>query len=80
VFELQAGDAGNSWRLPPPSNKGRVASPSVLWVPLSPLLFVSASSPLVGFGELNDNAIKDLTVCKVLNMKLSLLHNLWIVK
>jgi hypothetical protein len=24
-------------------------------------VFVSASSPLVGFGELNDNTIKDLT-------------------
>ena len=32
-----------------------------LWSISSLALYVSASSPLVGFGELNNNTIKDLT-------------------
>jgi len=35
---------------------------------------VSASNPLVGFGELNDNIIKGLTSLLSVNRKLSLLH------
>jgi hypothetical protein len=41
---------------------------------------VSASGPLVGFGELNDDTIKDLTSLRSVEQEIEYCTHLWIVK
>jgi hypothetical protein len=53
------------------------------WMVITPWrdgIFVSASSPLVGFGELNDDTIKDLTSLRSVEQEIEYCIHLWIVK
>jgi hypothetical protein len=44
------------------------------------MVTVSASSSLVGFGELNDDTIKDLTSLRSVEQEIEYCIHLWIVK